>query len=147
MFVTPSTYQPNESWVCEQANAFRQHCQDTGLGMEYLPHDRDTKFIAAFDESCKAADINVIKLQFRSPNTNAYVDRFIQTLQQECLDYFIVFGEQHMDYLVREMVEHYHTERPHQSKDNQSLLLSNPSAWIHRKSSSCVTSTRPCCIE
>jgi putative transposase len=64
----------------------------------------------------------VIKLQYRSPNTNAYVERFIQTLQQECLDYFIVFGERHMDYLVREMVEHYHMERPHQSKGNQPLL-------------------------
>ena len=75
--------------------------------------------------------LNVIKLQYRSPNTNAYVERFIQTLQQECLDYFIVFGEQHMDYLVREMVEHYHTERPHQSKDNQPLLLSpSPDAGV-----------------
>ena len=73
----------------------------------------------------------MIKLQFRSPNANAYVERFIQTLQQECLAYFIVFGEQHMDHLVREMVEHYHTERPHQSKDNQPLLFSkSPAAAV-----------------
>jgi hypothetical protein len=36
------------------------------------------------------------------------VERFIQTLQQECLDYFVVFGERHMDYLVSEMVAHFH---------------------------------------
>jgi putative transposase len=130
VFVTPSTYQPNESWVCEQAHAFRQHCQDTGLGMEYLLHDRDTKFTATFDASLKSADLHVVKLQYRSPNTNAFAERFIQTLQQECLDYFIVFGAQHMDYLVREMVEHYHTERPHQSKDNQPLLTTSLDAAV-----------------
>jgi hypothetical protein len=42
--------------------------------------------------------------------------RFIQTLQQECLDYFVVFGEQHMNYVDSEMVAHYHEERPHQGK-------------------------------
>jgi putative transposase len=50
------------------------------------------------------------------------VERFIQTLQQECLDYFIVFGEQHMNHLVSEMVAHYHEERPHQAKDNDPLM-------------------------
>ncbi len=56
---------------------------------------------------------------FRAPNTNAYVERFIQTLQQEVLDLFVVFGEQHMDHLVSETVEHYHEERPHQSLGNK----------------------------
>ncbi len=131
LFVTHSTYQPTKSWGCEQVKTFQQHSQDTGLGAEYLLHDRDTKFTATFDQSCKEADLHVIKLQYRSPNTNAYVERFIQTLQQECLDYFIVFGQQHMDYLVREMVQHYHSERPHQSKDNHPLLLSpSPEAAV-----------------
>ena len=44
----------------------------------------------------------------RSPNTVAFVERFVQTIQQECLDHFIVFGESHMDHLCREFVEHYH---------------------------------------
>jgi hypothetical protein len=50
------------------------------------------------------------------------VERFIQTLQQECLDYFVVFGERHMDHLVTEMVTHYHEERPHQAKENSPLI-------------------------
>lgn len=48
----------------------------------------------------------------------------MQTLQTECLDHFIVFGEQHMDHLVQEFVTHYHEERPHQVKEND-LLPSN----------------------
>ena len=37
------------------------------------------------------------------------------------MNYFIVFGEQHMDYIVSEMVTHYHEERPHWAKDNDPL--------------------------
>ncbi len=58
---------------------------------------------------------------FRSPNTVAYVERFIHTLQQESLDYFVAFGEQHVNHLVPEMLVHYHTKRPHQSKNNELL--------------------------
>ena len=50
----------------------------------------------------------------------------IQTLQVECLDHFLVFGEKHFDYLVREYVEHYHTERPHQGVGNQLVLRAPP---------------------
>ena len=47
-----------------------------------------------------------------------------RTIQQECLDQFVVLGERHLDHLVREFVEHYHTERPHQGVGN--VPLSEP---------------------
>lgn len=65
--------------------------------------------------------IRVQKSPYRSPNTVAYVERFIQTQHQQCLDYFIMFGPQHINHLVCEMVDCYHEERPHQSKDNRPL--------------------------
>lgn len=52
---------------------------------------------------------------------NAFVERFVQSIKQECLDHFIVFGTQHMDYLCREYVEYYHTEQPHQRRENELL--------------------------
>ena len=66
-----------------------------------------------------------MRLAYRSPNLNAYVERFIQSIQVECLDHFLVFGEQHFDYLVSEYVTHYHEERPHQGLGNQ-LLSGQP---------------------
>ncbi|MBX3449114.1 MAG: integrase core domain-containing protein [Planctomycetaceae bacterium] len=57
-----------------------------------------------------------------SPNTCAFVERFIQTLQQECLDDFVVFGEKHMNHVVSEMVAHYHEERPHQAEESNAFL-------------------------
>ncbi len=73
------------------------------------------------NEVLKSANLDVKKASHRSPNTNAFVERFIQTLQQECIDYFVVFGEQHMDHLVSEMVSYYHEERPHQANINAPL--------------------------
>ena len=46
------------------------------------------------------ADVKV--LVYRSPNTNAYVERFVQAVQQEFLDKFIVFGREHMDHVLAE---------------------------------------------
>ena len=48
-----------------------------------------------------------------TPNLNAYVERLIQSVQQECLDRFVVIGTRHLDYLVSEYAQHYNTERPH----------------------------------
>ena len=42
------------------------------------------------------------------------------------MDYFIVFGEQHMDHIVSEALAYYHEERPHQAKDNKPLAPAKP---------------------
>ena len=54
------------------------------------------------------------------------MERFIQTLGQECLDYFVVFGERHMNLLVREFLAHYHVERPHQGLENELIVKPTP---------------------
>ncbi|WP_222434921.1 integrase core domain-containing protein [Blastopirellula retiformator] len=109
----------------EQAQAFQEHAKSEGLAVGTLIRDRDTKFQPAFDAAIEADGAEVKVGAFRSPNTNAFVERFIQTIQQECLDKFVVFGEPHMDYLVNEFLDFYHEERPHQGKGNSPLTPSN----------------------
>ena len=129
VFVAPSTFHPNDAWVTEQAEAFLKHTTEAGLGVKIVMHDRDTKFTDSFDQKLKNAHVKVRKTAYRSPNTNAYVERFLQTLQQEALDHFIVFGQQHLDVIVGEFVEHYHEERPHQGMGNDVLVTGEtPSA-------------------
>ena len=57
-------------------------------------------------------------LAFRSPNLNARCERVIQTIKQECLDFFLVFGSRHLDYLISEFVEYYNTTRSHSRRDH-----------------------------
>ncbi len=61
--------------------AFKQHVKEEKLSCKLLMHDRDTKFTKSFDEAFSAGKRDVKVSAFRSPNTNAYVERFIQTLQ------------------------------------------------------------------
>jgi len=122
VFISPATAHPNEAWVCEQGRAFVKHAKQKRLGLDIVMHDRDAKFTATFDAALKKSGLRVLKSPFRSPNTVAFVERFIQTLGQECLDYFFVFGERHLNYLVSQFVDYYHRRRPHQGKENDLLV-------------------------
>ena len=122
VFLAPATYHPNEAWVCEQAKAFVKHARRVKLPIDIVMHDRDSKFSAAVDDEFCAAGIRVQKAAYRSPNTVAYVVRFIQTLQQELLDHFIVFGERHLNHLCAVFLDYYHRLRPHQAKHNELLV-------------------------
>ena len=131
-FVTSASFNPNREWAEQQAKAFIAHVQQTGIATELVMRDRDGKFTPPFDEALKTAGLAIRKSSPRSPNTQAFVERFIQTLQHECLDHFIPIGLKHIDHLVAETVAHYHDERPHQSLDN-GLLAPLPKAKSRRK--------------
>jgi transposase InsO family protein len=84
----------------------------------YLIHDRDSKFTESFDEILRAVDIEPVKLPARSPNLNAYAERFVKTIKTECLDHLILFGEKSLRYMITEYLAHYHAERNHQGIEN-----------------------------
>jgi putative transposase len=121
-FITPATTNPAEAWVRDQTESYLRHAKREKLPVQMPFHDRDSKFHATVDADLERAGIEVIETAFRAPNTNAYVERFIQTIQQECLNHFVILGGRHFDYLVREWLEHYHAERPHQAKENEPLI-------------------------
>jgi putative transposase len=62
-------------------------------------HDRDTKFTKSFDAQFTSGTKNVKISAFRAPNTNAFVERFIQSIKQECLDHFVLLGQGHFNHL------------------------------------------------
>src|SRR5262249_7025571 len=69
--------------------------------------------------------IEAVKLPARSPNLNAYAERFVRTIKEDCLDRMVFFGEDMLRRTIREFVTHYHEERNHQGLDNQ-LLIKKP---------------------
>lgn len=83
--------------------------------------DRDSRFTKQFDAIFKATGVPMQKLTPGSPNRNAYIERWIQSIKHECLDHFIVFGKRHLRYLVNEYVDYYHEFRPHQGLGNVPL--------------------------
>jgi putative transposase len=109
---------PVTTWCVAQAESFVKHARHRGLPVKQVQHDLDTKFTKLFDQQLKSYRV---QNAYRSPNTNAFVERFIQSIGQECLDRFVMFGQQHLDALCAAHLAHYHIERPHQGEgiDNE----------------------------
>jgi putative transposase len=124
VILSPASYQPDAEWVAAQAESFVAQAREAGLPVARVTRDRDCMFSVGFDQALKRKRVKVIQIPFRAPNMNAFVERFVQSIQQECLDHFIVFGTQHFDYLCGEYVAYYLTERPHQGVgiDNELLV-------------------------
>ncbi len=89
------------------------------LGKRFLVLDRDKKFTAKFRELVDDAGTRVIRLPYRSPNLNAYIERFVLSIKSECLNRMIFFGEQSLRRAVAEFISHYHAERNHQGLGNK----------------------------
>jgi len=68
---------------------------------------------------------DVILLPPRSPNLNAYVERFMRTMKSECLERMVFFGESSLRRALSEFELHYHAERNHQGLDNR-LIYPGP---------------------
>lgn len=107
VFVTKCTCKPDAAWMKEQAVKFIEHDKSTGRNATLLLRDRDRNYGRDFDRTLREAGITVKKNSVRSPNLQAHIERFIQSLQQEALDHFIVCGEKHFDYLISEYLAHY----------------------------------------
>ena len=73
----------------------------------------------SFREILRSSGVETVKLPARSPNLNAYAERFVRSIKSECLSQIIPLGEQHLRHAVKQYTEHYHVERNHQGLDNQ----------------------------
>ena len=66
-----------------------------------------------------------------SPNLNAYAERFVRTIKEECLSQLILFGEKSLRRTLRAFLKHYHEERNHQGKGNRLLFPTEQSAHLN----------------
>jgi transposase InsO family protein len=111
--------QPEKEWMKQIARNLTD-CDDGFLnGSRHLIHDRDPLFTRSFRAILKSSGIETVKLPARSPNLNAYAERFVRSIKSECLAQIIPLGEEHLRRAVKDYTEHYHIERNHQGLDNR----------------------------
>jgi putative transposase len=84
--------------------------------------DRDALFTAEFRRTVEAAGVKAVRLPRRSPNLNAFAERFVLSIKSECLDRIVPIGEGHLRKVVADFVDHYHRERNHRGIGNQLLI-------------------------
>ena len=113
VIVSGMTQNPNKEWMKQQARNL------TGFEGEleqakYLIHDQDKKYCDAFIEIMEDSGTKCIKTAVMKPNMNAYAERFVRSIKEECLSHFMLFSEKQLRYVISEYVEFFHYERRHQ---------------------------------
>ena len=102
----------------------------------YLIHDRDPLFTEQFSSILENSSVRPVRLPARSPNLNAYAERFVRSIKSECLAQIIPLGERHLRRAVAEYTEHYHCERNHQGLGNE-LIERSPQDCVSNRPIEC----------
>jgi putative transposase len=79
----------------------------------FLIRDGAGQFTRSFDAVLAGSGIRAIRIPPRSPQTNAFAERWVRTLRHELLDRTIIWNERQLRRLLEEYIEHYNTHRPH----------------------------------
>lgn len=116
------TPHPDQEWMEQQARNVTWEEWGFLAHSQYLLHDRDGKFCPSFREVIEGGNVKTLQLPARSPNLNAYAERWVRSVKQECLSKLILFGESSLRRALTQYLEHYHAERNHQGKENQLLF-------------------------
>ena len=113
------TTHPTSAWVTQQARQMSWTLEEAALPIRFLIHDRDAKFPASFDHVFATDDVTIIRTPFRSPKANAFAERWIRSVREECLDHVLILNERHLHRVLKEYVTYFNHARPHQGIEQQ----------------------------
>jgi putative transposase len=105
------TQHPTAEWTLQQ---FRE-CVVGDEGYRFIIHDRDSIYSSELDHSLRTLGLEVLKTPYRSPQANAFCERWIGTARRECLDFMIPLNESHVRDILKQWTAHYNRSRPHSS--------------------------------
>ena len=121
------TSQPDEAWMTQLA----RNLTDAGDGflrdVQYVILDRDPLYTHVFRHLLRDSGVTPVLLPARSPNLNAFAERFVLSVKSECLDRIVPLGEAHLRAAVGAFVDHDHQERPHQGLGNEFIAAKTTS--------------------
>jgi len=119
---------PNGLWMSQIGRNLTDAFDGILRGKRYLIHDRDPLFTDEFLTMLSGAGVKSVTLPPRSPDLNAYAERFVRSIKEGCLERMIFFGEGPLRKGIQEFGPHYHNERNHQGLGNRGTESMLPTA-------------------
>ena len=110
---------PQGAWMEQLARNLTDPFEGFLRNCTLLLHDRDPLFTTRFNSILSSAGVKPVILPARSPNLNAYAERFVKSIRTEVLDKMIFLGEAHLRKTLSSYLDHYHCERNHQGLENK----------------------------
>jgi Integrase core domain len=117
------TVHPDEPWMKQIARNVTMEGWGALRDCRYLLHDRDTKFTRSFRAIIASGRVEPLALPVRSPDLNAYSERWVRSVNEECLSKVLLFGERSLRLALSEYVAHYHAERNHQGEGQRPAVV------------------------
>jgi transposase InsO family protein len=111
----------------DRANGAQPDC-DAGFlfGKRFLIIDRDSIFSPRFRAILRDSGVEILITAYQAPSMNAHAERFVRSIESECLDQMIFLGRESLDRAIAEYVAHYHEERSHQGIGNELISGADP---------------------
>jgi hypothetical protein len=109
---------PDQPWMAQQSRNLSMHFAEQPERPAVLICDHDGKFSDEFDSTLATDGIAVKRVGPMAPNPNAFAERWVHSVQHECLDHFVFFGEAHLRLVLREYEGYYNKLWPHQALEN-----------------------------
>ena len=106
------TTNPTGPWTTQAARNLMMRLGEHHR-FKFLIRDGAGQFTRSFDKVLAGSGITAIRTPPRSPQANAFAERWVRTLRHELLDRTIIWNEHQLRALLVEYVEHYNTHRPH----------------------------------
>jgi putative transposase len=91
------TRSPDDAWVAQQL----REATPFGEGPRFLIRDNDNKYGSAFARIADGSSIEVLTTPYQAPKANAVCERFLGSVRRECLDFFLILGEQHLGKIMK----------------------------------------------
>jgi hypothetical protein len=126
------TRPPDQEWMEQMARNVTMEGSGFLSNCRFLLHDRDGKYCPSFRQLIEAEKVKALALPPKSPNSNAFDERWVRSVKEECLSKLILFGERSLKRALHRYEMRYHQERNHQGKDNL-LLFPGPSRPTPRR--------------
>ena len=116
------TTAPNGAYMKQVARNLTDVSDGFLLNSRNLIMDRDTNYTEEFRDYLDREGVKPVRCLVRAPNCNAFAERFVRSIKDECLDRMILFGEASLRRALGAYVAHYHAERNHQGLGNRLLV-------------------------
>jgi transposase InsO family protein len=120
--VAGSTPTPDAGFMAQAARRLTDAVDGFLVGHGVLICDRDSKWIEGFRRILQDTGVRIVLTPVQAPNANAYAERFVRSIREECLDRLVLFGERRLLRTLDEFVAHYHGERNHQGLGNELIM-------------------------
>jgi putative transposase len=112
--VMGTTPHPSQLWATQQARQLMWKLATEGRSFTHLIHDNDGKYSTSFDAVFESEGVEVVHTPFRAPRANAYAERWVRSVRDECLDRIILLNQPHLVYALRAYEQYFNEARPHQ---------------------------------